>query len=165
MNANRLVRGVTLAILSTSIPATAFGEDPRHPFAFFEGTTESVSTMRITLQKPYVSRAVGVGKILPDGSIEVVQHVVEQGRREFERRWQMRQVRPGLFTGTMSEAIGPIKVERIGKAYRFRFTLKNHLSAEEWITPESDTKATTRMTVRKFGIAVAHSEGWIRSAK
>jgi hypothetical protein len=130
---------------------------------FFAGSTEAASVTKVMLQKPFTTRWVGRGKINADGSLVLTQHVTEEGRREFDRRWQIHQVGPGRFTGTMSEASGPVSVDKIGNRYRFRFTMKGNLSVEQWITPHSDqTSADTQSTIRRLGISVAHATGWIR---
>lgn len=132
------------------------------PLRFFEGSTESVSTTKIIMQMPFVSRSLGRGKINADGTLDLVQHVIEQGRREFDRHWHIREVGPGHFGGTMSEASGPVSIERQGNRYRFRFTLKDNLAVEQWLIPQADNMVSVRTTIRKFGIAVVHSDGWIR---
>lgn len=148
-------------LAAASAPANPLGPNS-DPLRFFEGGTESMTIMKIMARRPFVSRSIGHGKITSDGSLELLQHVNEVGGREFDRRWRIRQVRPGQFAGTMSEASGPISIDKIGARYRFRFKMKDNLSAEQWLTPQSDTAARTQLTIRKFGIAVAHSDGWIR---
>lgn len=154
-----------LALAAASAPATALGSQFADPLRFFEGTTEAVTTMRVAMQKPLVSHSIGRGRINSDGSLELIQHVTEQGRREFERLWRIREIRPGYFAGSMSEARGPISIEQIGNRYRFRFHLKDNLAVEQWLTPQGGTTARTQLTVRKFGIAIAHSEGWVRKVQ
>src|SRR5205085_9256743 len=103
------------------------------------------------------------GKIQEDGSLQLVQEVTEEGRRRFDRRWLIHQVAPGRFAGTMSEATGPIAVEKVGNRYVLRFSMKGNLFVEEWITPDPDmVSARTKLTVRKFGFAVGHADRWIR---
>ena len=122
-----------------------------------------MSVTKVMLQKPFLTHWLGRGKINSDGTLELVQHVKEQGGREFDRWWRIRQVAPSRFSGTMSEASGPVSVDRIGDRYRFRFAMKGNLSVEQWLTPQRDkTTAQTQLTVRKLGIAVVHSTGWIR---
>lgn len=133
--------------------------DPLH---FFEGRTEMVSTTKIITQKPFLTRTVGHGKIADDGVLELIQHVEEQGRRKFDRSWHIRQIGPGRFGGTMSEAATLVSIERVGERYLFRFKLKDGLSVEEWLVPQNDNLVRVLVTIRKYGIAVVHSDGWIR---
>jgi len=152
--------GAGFLLVASSASTRPF--DRGDPLRFFDGSTESVSTTKIALQKPFVTRSVGRGKIASDGALDLVQHVDEQGRRHFDRVWHIREIAPGHFGGTMSEAAGPVTIERTGAGYLFRFTLKNDLSVEEWLIPQSDSVAGMRLTVRKFGVAVVHSQGWVR---
>ena len=145
---------------STAQPASFRQLDPLH---FFEGRTESVTTVKVLAQKPHISRSRGVGRIKADGTLELVQYVKEEGKTEFQRLWRIRQSAPGRYVGAMSQAKGPVTIEKVGDSYVFRFAMDGNLKAEQWLTPQGDfTSARMRLTVRKFGIRVAHSEGWIR---
>ncbi len=75
----------------------------------------------------------------------------------------MKQVAPGHFLGIMSQASGPVTIDLIGGRYRFRFRMVGGLSVEEWLTPLPGGKtATSSISVHKFGIPVASSEGMVR---
>lgn len=157
-----LTIALSLALAASISPPATAAEGEHDPLAFFEGTTESVSTVKVVLKKPFKSRALGTGKISPDGSLVLVQRVEGEGPAR-SRRWHIRQVAPGRFTGTMSEATGPVSIEEVGGRYRFRFKMRGGLAVEQWVTPGADGRsARNRVTVRKFGVKVGHSEGVIR---
>lgn len=149
----------------TFIGASAGASDaraPLDPMRFFEGRTESISTIKILAKKPFRSLTMGKG-IINDGTLSLVQRVKEDGKAPYERRWRMRQVAPGRFTGTMTEATGPVMAEEIDGRYRFRFKMKGHLSIEQWLTPlPGGDIAESRVSIRKFGLKVASSDGTIR---
>lgn len=133
------------------------------PFHFFEGVTESVSTMKVVMRRPMRTRAVGRGEIQADGTLSLVQRVEDEGRPPYLRRWLIRQIGPRHFVGTMSEASGPVAVDEIGDRFRFRFRMSGSVSVEQWLTPlPGGRTATSDMTARKFGIAVASAEGVVR---
>jgi hypothetical protein len=133
------------------------------PLRFFEGRTEMVSIVKVVLKKPYRSRTIGRGQILPDGSLSLVQQVHDAGKPTHQRHWRIRQVGPGRFSGTMSEAIGPVNVQEVGGKFRFRFRMKGNLAVEQWVTPLPGGKsAQSKITVRKLGMRVASSDGTIR---
>lgn len=133
------------------------------PLRFFEGRTESVSTVKVIAKKPFLSRSIGRGEIRSDGTLHLVQRVEEDGRPPFDRRWRIGQVAPGRFSGTMSEAKGPVTIEEIEGRYRFRFKMKGSVSVEQWLTPTPDGKsARSQITIRKLGITVGHSDGTVR---
>lgn len=133
------------------------------PLSFFEGRTESLSTIKVMMKKPVKSRSSGRGKLLPDHSLELVQHVEEDGKPPHDRRWRIRQTGPGRFIGTMSDAVGPVTIEETSKGYRFRFKIDGNLSVEQWLLPiAGGTAVRNKVTVRKFGLAIAKSDGTIR---
>ncbi len=153
---------VALAALTLGTGA-AVAQPKQDPLQFFEGRTDSVSTVKVMMKKPLQSHSIGRGKILPDGSLNLIQRVEEEGRAPFERRWKIRLVAPGHYAGTMSEAQGPVTIDEVGGGYRFRFKLKGNLAVEQWLTPLPGGRvASSKITIRKFGMSVARSEGTIR---
>jgi hypothetical protein len=133
------------------------------PLFFFVGRTETDGTVKVLFKKAYRSRCHGQGRIEADGSLTLVQRVEDEGEAPHMRRWRVRELSPGRYTGTMSEASGPLEIQQVGERYRFRFPMKGHLSVEQWLTPmPGATSARTVTRVRKFGMTVATSEGTIR---
>lgn len=133
------------------------------PLRFFEGHTETDGVVNVIMKKPHHVRNVGRGTIAADGSLSLVQQVREEGKPPKERVWRIRKVAPNKFTGTMSDAVGPVTIEEVGGRYRFRFKLRGGLSAEQWITPSPDgSSGQSVLTVRKLGITVARSVSTIR---
>lgn len=148
---------------SMSVPRNAEADGGQNALRFFEGSTESLSTVKVLMKKPYRSRAIGVGKIRTDGSLELVQQVTDDGRPAKMRRWLVHQVAPGRYSGTMTEALGPVDVQEVDGRYRFRFKMKGHLAVEQWLTPQPGGRAASnKATIRKFGMKVASAEGVIR---
>ena len=130
---------------------------------FFEGRTQLLSLVKVMMKKPYRSQTLGRGQILSDGSLSLIQQVQEQGKPTSHRRWLIREVSPGRFTGTMSDAVGPVHIQQIGGKFLFRFKMKGKLAIEQWITPLPGGKsAKSKVTVKKLGVRVATSEGNIR---
>lgn len=145
------------------LPASADAVSIRQPLRFFEGRTEMVSVVRVMMKKPYRSRTLGTGQMLPDGSLALLQQVYDEGQPPEQRRWKVRQVGPSRYAGTMTEAIGPVVVDDMGGRYRFKFRMKGNLAVEQWVTPlPGGTSAQTKLTVRKLGLKVATSVGTIR---
>lgn len=148
------------AAFLVSAPATA---QPLKPLRFFEGRTESFGTIKLFLKRPYRSHSVGRGVIESDGSLLLVQQVEDEGKPPRERRWQIHQIGPGRYSGTMSEANGPVTIDEVGGRYRFRFRMKRSLSVEQWLAPfPGGMSARNTITVRKFGMTVGTSDGTIR---
>jgi hypothetical protein len=157
----KLLLGPAAAALLISWPATA--QPFVQPLSFFEGLTESSGTVKILMQAPYLTHSVGHGRIESDGSLSLIQQVFEQGKPPKIRRWLIRKAGAGHYTGTMSDASGPVAIDQVGERFRFRFKLKNDLSVEQWVAPlAGGTSARNLMTVRKFGFTVATGDGMIR---
>jgi len=158
------MRSVLLAAATLALAAPAAASPSSDsPLAFFEGRTVSEGNTKVVMKKPYKARSQGVGRIEPDGALLLVQQVEEGGEPRKERRWRIRQIAPNRFAGTMSEAVGPVNVEKVGTRFRFRFRMKNGLAVEQWLTPLADgMSARSTLTVRKLGIPVAIGESLIR---
>jgi hypothetical protein len=156
-----LIASLPIALLGASASAGST-ESQTDPMRFFEGRTEGVSTVKVMTRKAYRSRTTGKGEI-KDGVLHLVQRVNEEGKPAFDRHWRMRQVAPGRFSGTMSEARGPVTAEEVNGRYRFRFKLKGNVAIEQWLTPQPGGRsAVSKVTIRKFGMTVGRSEGTIR---
>ncbi len=157
-------RGAALFIAVTAVVSAPAAAKPAHsPMQFFEGRTEGIGTIRIMLGKPYKTRSIGHGRFEPDGSMVFVQKVLDDGKPPRERRWKIRQIAPHRFTGTMTEALGPVAIEEIAGRFRFRFRMKGNLSVEQWLIPlAGGTTARNTATIRKFGVKVGTSEGMLR---
>jgi len=159
------MRSLHLALVAPVLIAAAVSaasQERVDPLRFFEGRTESQGLIKVLFQKPYRGRSIGQGRIERDGSLTLVQKVLDEGKPPHERRWSVRQVGPGKFAGTMSDATGPVTIEQVGERYRFRFTM-DKMGVDEWLTPMPDGKsAKIKTQVRRFGLVVATSEATIR---
>lgn len=155
---------ILLIILASSAALSAVPASlPSDPLRFFEGRTEGVSVVKVMMKKAYRSRTIGTGSIDRDGTLQLTQRVEEEGKPPHNRSWRVRQVGPGRYSGAMSEAKGPVAIEQLQGKFRFRFKMAGGLSVEQWLTPLPGGKAaSSRTTVRKFGMVVATSDGVIR---
>ena len=150
-----------IAVALSTSPARA--SRVADPLRFFEGRTEMVSLVKVVMKKPYRSRTIGQGQISPDGTLSLIQQVREEGRRPRQRQWRIRQIGPGRYSGTMSEAVGPVLVQEVSGRFRFTFRMKGNLAIEQWVTPlPGGRSAQSKTIVRKLGMRVASSEGTIR---
>jgi len=160
-----LLTALPIALLGASGAASAEAERIARlgdPMSFFDGRTEGVSTVKVLMKKPFRSKTIGDGDI-HGGVLTLVQKVVEDGKPPYDRKWKMRQASPGKFTGSMSEAVGPVIAEEVGGKYRFRFKMKGNLTIEQWLTPLPGGKeAISKVSIRKYGMKVGSSDGTIR---
>lgn len=145
------------------LPSAAVADTDRAPLQFFNGKTEMVSTIKVIMKRPFGSRAIGTGRILSDGSLSLAQQVFDDGEPTKQRNWKIRQIASGQYSGTMTEAVGPVVVAEVDGKYRFNYKMRGNLAVEQWMTPLPGGKAAKSVvTVRKFGMKVASSVGIIR---
>jgi len=150
------------AVLLLAAPL-ASAQQQVDPLRFFEGRTVTEGTVKVMFHRPYSTRSIGSGRIERDGSLTLVQRVEDEGKPAHERRWHVRRTAPGEFVASMSEAVGPVAIDRVGERYRFRFRLKGNLRAEQILTPLPDGRsARNSVKVKRMGITVATTEGTIR---
>lgn len=150
----------SLGILALPTHAANTASDP---LRFFAGVTETIGTTKVMMRKPFQTVSLGRGQIRADGSLSLVQRVRDEDQPTYVRRWEIRRIGPGRYSGTMSQATGPVAIEQVGNRYRFTFKMKGNMSVEQWLTPEAGgLSATSNMTVRKFGLTVARSIAVIR---
>ena len=132
------------------------------PIQFFRGRTHGDGTLKILLQSPKRTSVDSIGRVESDGTLTLSQRISEQGKPSRSRIWRLRQIAPGKFTGTLSDASGPVTVDMIGGRARIRYTDKDHLKFEQWLTPQGAKSVANRLTVKRFGITVARLDETIR---
>ena len=130
---------------------------------FFAGRTEGSGSVRIMLSGTSSVRTQGRGRILPDGSLHLDHVVNQEGEPERRRTWQMRRTGPGRYTGTISDARGPVAAELQGNRLHVTYRTREGYSVDQWITFNSDGRtASNQMTFRRMGVRVATLQETIR---
>jgi hypothetical protein len=70
---------------------------------------------------------------------------------------------PGHFTGTLTEATGPVDITVSGPRALIRYPMKGGLEVRQQLALQSDGRTVlNRLSVRKFGLEVAHLDETIR---
>ena len=159
---NALPLALAAPILLFAAPV-ASATQPIDPLQFFAGRTEVDGVVKVMFRKAYRTHSTGEGVLNRDGSLTLVQHVDDEGKPPHDRRWRVRPVSAGIFTANMSEAVGPVAIQRVGESYRFRYAMKGSLKVEQTITPLGDGRSASNIgKVRRMGIVVATTTGTIR---
>lgn len=160
MHALRLAVAIPALILAAPV---ASAEQPINPLRFFEGRTVVDGIVKVMFHKAYKTHSVGEGVMERDGSLTLVQQVRDEGKPPHERRWRVRPEGSDQFSAMMSEAVGPVRIERVGNDYRFRYKMKGKLSVEQILSPMADGRSAKNVgKVKKMGIVVATTTGIIR---
>lgn len=160
MHTLRLALAAPVLIFAAPV---ASAEQSINPLRFFEGRTVVDGTVRVMFHKPYKTHSVGQGEIEHDGSLTLVQHVVDEGKAPHDRKWRVRSTGRDSFSAMMSEAVGPVTIERTGDDYTFRYKMKGKLSVEQVLSPMPDGRSARNIgKVKRMGVVVARMTGTIR---
>ena len=160
MHALRLALAAPVLFLAAPV---ASAEQPIDPLRFFEGRTVVDGVVKVMFHKPYKTHSVGKGEIERDGSLTLVQEVIDEGKPPHERRWRVRSTGRDTFSAMMSEAVGPVAIERTGDDYVFRYKMKGKLSVEQILSPLPDGRSARNIgKVKHMGVVVAKMTGTIR---
>lgn len=141
-----------------TLATTAWAEDskPFDPVAFFTGSTHGRGVLNELLGKEKRTSAQSVGRVDKDGWLVLDQKVDVQGDPLRQRHWRLKQVAPGRFSGTLSDAKGPVEVAVAGQSMRIRYTMKNGIKVDQNLSALPGGKAVdNHTTFRKFGMKVA----------
>ena len=130
---------------------------------FFAGRTEGQGVLKVALRSPATIRVQSRGQVESDGTLSVRQTVSEANKPPRTREWRIRELSPGRYAGTLSDASGPVVGEAVGNRLHLRFRMKGGLDAEQWLTlAPGGRSAQNVMRVRKFGLTVASLDETIR---
>lgn len=143
----------TPAPIAPPIPPAAA---PRFdPLAFFTGDLEGKGRLKKAFSRTEDTLVESRGRM--DGGLLHLTQVIHEGSKPARiREWTMRQVAPGRYTGTLTDAKGPVSVETQGNRLHIAFIMKGGFPTEQWLTLSPDgTRAHNVMAVRKFGLRVA----------
>jgi hypothetical protein len=130
---------------------------------FFEGRTAGEGMLKVVLRGAQTIRVQSRGKVEPDGSLALVQQIEQQGKKPRTRTWRMREVSPGRFEGSLTDAVGPVKGEVMGNRFRVAYRMKGDLQVEQVLSLRADGRTIDNvMEVGKFGLTVATLRETIR---
>ena len=145
--------------LDSADPAAA----PFSPQQFFAGRTEGDGMLRKIMSKPDHVLVHGSGRIEPDSTLVVDQTVLDAAKPPKHRAWRIREIAPGRYAGTLSDAAGPIAGDASGNRLHLHFRMKGGLDAQQWLTLAPDRRSVHNvMRIRKFGMLVATLDETIR---
>lgn len=131
--------------------------------AFFTGKTQGEGELRVLLEAPKRITVDSVGRTDRKGGLILDQVIREEGKAARSRRWVMRRTAPGRFTGSLTDAVGPVSVTVAGSEADIRYKTKDGLSVAQTLQLQPGGRTiANRMAVKKFGVRVARLEEAIR---
>lgn len=149
--------------LAVAVAAAAPPAAPFDPVAFFTGPTEGAGRLKKVMAGSHKTRVRSHGSVRADGALVLEQTVEEEGEPDRTRRWVLRRTAPGAFSGTISDAKGPVSVSVAGATMTVRYTMTTGIAVAQTVTvaPGGRT-ARNLMKFRKFGVTVATLDEVIR---
>ena len=127
------------------------------PLAFFTGPSRGEGTLKVMTRSSVKIRVESEGRPDGNGGIILDQTIREGSKPARQRRWSLRPTSPTTLTGTITDNPGLVKGRMDGDRLLLNYTMKGGLKAEQVLTIQPGGRSlVNRMTVRKFGIPVAH---------
>ncbi len=148
---------LALAACTAAAPPEAMQPGPAFdPVAFFTGPTHGEGKLDQVMKGVRTVTVDSVGKPEKNGTLTLTQRIAMQGDPPRTRVWKFRQIAPGRYTGSLTDASGPVETVAIGRAIRIRYPMKGGLQVEQWLIALPGGRAIdNRMTVHKWGMRVA----------
>jgi len=139
--------------------ATGWPFDPVH---FFTGHTHGEARLRLVTG---ASRQVSIDSIgTPDGGGGLVlDQTIQEGKQPARmRRWVIHPAGPNHWTGTLTDAIGPVTIDRTSSEVIIHYQMKSGNEVEQHLQLPPGGLVTNHMEVSRFGINVATLDEQIR---
>jgi len=157
----KLAGAAALALLGAAASA-APERQKLDMLAFFSGRTHAENSIKIVLRRSVPLIVDSVGR--KDGRDFILIDTVREGDKPARtRKWVMRPVGPNRFTGTLSDAIGPVEIAVAGDGATIRYVMKGGLRIDQRLRLlDGGRNLSNHTTVKRFGLKVATIEGKIR---
>jgi hypothetical protein len=145
------------AALALAVPADAAAK--LDMVGFFTGRTEADNILRVVF-KPATSLNVQcIGKV--EGRQFVMIETVHEGTKPArQRKWVIQEVGPGHYSGSMTEAEGPVDVKVSGDTAQIHYVMKGGLDVAQTLVLQADGRTMlNHIAVHKFGLRFAKVDG------
>lgn len=162
----KLAAPLAALALAACAPASALPADASarfDPAAFFLGRSQGEGSLRKLVGSASRISVDSVGRRMADGSLVLDQAIRDGARPARTRRWVMRPLGGGRFTGSLTDAAGPVAITVAGPRASIRYRMKNGLDVAQQLALQPGGRILlNRLTVTKFGIRVATLDETIR---
>ena len=132
--------------------------------AFFTGRTHAANVIKIALHSPHRLIVESVGGHSKEGEFVLIDTIREEGKPMRTRTWVMRPAGPGHFTGTLSDAVGPVDIRVNGDTATIRYVMADgRLKIVQQMQMQDGGRVlSNRAVAKKFGLTFARVDGTIR---
>ena len=129
---------------------------------FFSGRTHAENVLKVAMKRSEKLIVDSVGRKEGD-SFVLIDRVREGDKPVRTRKWVMKPAGPNRYTGTLSDATGPVDVRVNGNRATIQYVMKGGLRVRQEMELHADGRTlSNRVQVRKFGLKFASVEGKIR---
>ncbi len=136
------------------------------PLAFFEGASSGEGRLQIVFQDEATVTVSSNGVRSADGSLTLDQTINRTGKKQTRRQWVMREVAPGSYSGSLTEAEGPVELTTQGNRLTIRYITKSGERVEQFLYLSADGRSARNfMTFHKYGITAATMQEVITRAQ
>ena len=160
----RLAAAFALLLLCAA-PASSTDKPKLDMLAFFAGKTHADNVLKVVLKKPVPLIVDSIGGKGDRGDFVMIETVHEGDKPVRQRKWIMRQAGPNHFTGSLTDAVGPVDVQIDGDTATIRYVMKGGLKIEQHLKLSADGRTLSNQVVaKKVGLKFARVEGIVRKA-
>ena len=146
-------------IVATGAGGAASGAAPAQvvdPITFFTGATVSTGSLKQVFASPKASHVTGFGALRGPGTFVLDQTVAIAGEPVRKRQWQLHQLSPGHFGGTLSDAASPVTIDVASNRLLIKYTMNGGLGVTSVLTIAPDGRSgRNESRIKKWGMAVA----------
>ena len=153
-------------LLTLALASAAPAAEPKlDMLAFFSGHTHADNLIKIALHGPHKLIVDSIGGRNKEGQFVLIDTVQEEGKPTRKRTWVMHPDGPNHFTGSLSDANGPVDVTVSGNSASIRYVMKEGgLKVQQDLQLRSDGTVSNHVIAKKFGLKFAQVDGTIRKA-
>jgi hypothetical protein len=161
------VKLATTAILALA-GAAAAAAPPTAPAkldmtTFFTGRTRAENLIKAAFHGDHKLIVDSVGGRNKEGEFIQFDTVQEEGKPVRKRTWAIHALGPDHFTGSLTDAAGPVDVTVAGRGATIRYVMHDgNLNIVQQLALQPNGTLANHVTAKKFGITVAHVDGTIR---
>ena len=147
------------ACASVELPA---GPAPIDPIAFFTGETHGTGSLNPIVGKATNVTVASTGTPTASG-LRLVQRITEGAKPERTRIWVIAPAGPGRFTGTLTDAAGPVTMTVAGPRAFVAYATPSGLRIRQQLALQSDGRTIlNHLEAFKLGVRVASLDETIR---
>ena len=152
------------ALLGTATAASAAPDSSKlDMIGFFTGRTNADNIIKIALHSPHKLIVDSIGGRNKEGEFVLIDNVQEEGKPDRKRVWVMHPDGANHFTGSLSDAIGPVDVTISGDSATISYVMKEgHMKVQQQLKMRHDGSLSNSAIARKFGIKFATVDGTVR---